>query len=71
MGVLKMMEAAVLRNHIYEPVPKWLKEVPDNLKIQGMCEKAMRINPVAFFLFPTALRLKRCVMLQRAWNHTF
>ena len=51
-----MMEAAVLRNHIYEPVPKWLKEVPDNLKIQGMCEKAMRINPVAFFLIPDRLK---------------
>ena len=56
MGVLKMIEAASLRNHVYEPVPKWLKEAPDNLKTQEMLEKAMRINPVAFFLIPDSLK---------------
>ena len=58
MGVLKMIMAAALRNHIYELVPKLLKETPGNLKIQEMCEKAMRINPVAFFPIPNHLKVQ-------------
>ena len=51
-----MAEAAALIIHIYEPVLKWLKEAPDNLKTQEMCEKAMCINLVKFFLIPNHLK---------------
>ena len=66
-----MIEAVALRNYDYEPVPEWLKETPEHLKTREMYDTAFRINPTAFFLFLTVLKLRACVILQCAWNHTF
>ena len=65
MGVLKVIEAVATKNHFYEPASEYLKETPEHLKTQEMCDEAVRIHPTAFFLFLTTLKLKACVMVQR------
>ena len=49
--------------------PYTLLHVPDHLITQEMCEEVMRVRLAAFFLFPTALRLKRCALGQLKWIH--
>ena len=41
--------------------PYTLRYVPDHLKTQEMCEEVAYVMPEEF-LFPTALRLKRCAL---------
>ena len=35
--------------------------IPDELRMQKMCNKTMREKPTALFLYPTVLKHKRCV----------
>ena len=45
MGVLKLIEAVALKNHIYDPVLEQLKETPEDLKTQETYNEAMRNDP--------------------------
>ena len=42
--------------------PYTLKFIPNHLKTQEMCDTVVRIDPAAFFLFLSVLKLKRCVL---------
>ena len=33
-------------------VPRWIKEIPDHLKTQEMCNEATRINPLSLPYVP-------------------
>ena len=46
-----------------------LKFVPDHRKTLDKCDTAVRINPAAFFLFLTVLKLKRCVLKVLRYTH--
>ena len=37
---------------LYEIIPVWIREVPDNLKTQEMCNEAMRIEPYSLAFVP-------------------
>ena len=54
---------ALIDMSLYTFVPNCIKEIPDHLKTQKMCNKAIHIiNSDSFFLFPTTLRPKKCVL---------
>ena len=56
MGVLKVIEAVATKNHFYEPASEYLKETPEHLKTQEMCDEAVRIHPAAFFFIPDHIK---------------
>ena len=29
----------------YENVPRWIREIPDNLKTQELCDEAVHVEP--------------------------
>ena len=47
-------------------VPRWIKEVPNHLKTQEMCNEVVRIEPCSLFLCCMSLitiSQRRCVMM--------
>ena len=56
MGIIE-----ALRNHIYAPVPCWVREIPDHLKTQEICDEAVRIEPRSLEFIPDHLKPKGCV----------
>ena len=54
MGMLKMIE--VLRDQLYAPILCWIREIPDHLKTQMMCGKAVRIESSSLAFVPDHLK---------------
>ena len=51
----------------YENVPGWIRQIPEHLKMQEMCEEEVRIVPKNISQY--ILRCKRCEMRQCVGNH--
>ena len=47
-----------------------LEYAPDCFKTQGTCEKAVRRVPCTLNMYPTSTRHRKCVMMQRAEDHS-
>ena len=54
MSVQKMIE--ILRNHTSANVPGWIKEIPDYLKTQRICDKAVQMDLHFLTFFPGRLK---------------
>ena len=43
---------------LLEIIPVWIRGTPDHLKMQEMCNKAMRIDPYSFAVVPDCLKMQ-------------
>ena len=43
---------------LYAAVPNWIKEIPDHLKTQEMCNEAVRMEPWSLKFVPDHLKTK-------------
>ena len=56
---------------LYEAITRWIKVVPDHLKMQEMCNKAVRIEPRSLVHVPDHFKHKRCATRQCPCIHTY
>ena len=56
----------------YANVPCWIREIPNHLKTQEMCDEALRINPLSLAYFPGHLITQEmCNETMRAMPNAF
>ena len=53
----------------YENVPHWIKEVPEHLKAQAMCEEVVCIEPRSLAFVPSHFKTEAYALKQLEETH--
>ena len=53
---------ALINMSLLEITPVWIRDTPDNLKTQEMCNEAIRIDPYSLTIAPDCLKTQKCVI---------